>query len=98
MSLINNKNFIPFSEIEKKWFADPKFKKVYDELQPKYDLIRKILDKRLEKNMTQAQLAKKVGTGQSAIARLETPGSNPSFKFLLRVAKALDSKLEINFR
>ena len=48
---------------------------------------------REEKNMTQKQLAEKIGTRQSNIARLESGNYNPSFQFLQRVAKALDKKL-----
>lgn len=92
------KNFISFAEHKKKLLADLEVKKHYDELEPEYQLIRTIIDKRLKKKMSQAQLAKKVGTRQSAISRLESGESNPSFKFLQKVARALDSGLHISFR
>lgn len=88
----------PFSQLKKELLADPEVKKYYDELEPEYALIRSIMDKRLKKKMSQAQLAKKVGTRQSAISRLESGESNPSFKFLQKVARALDSGLQISFR
>ncbi|OGG30231.1 transcriptional regulator [Candidatus Gottesmanbacteria bacterium RIFCSPLOWO2_01_FULL_46_21] len=87
-----------FEEHKKKLLADPEVKKYYDELEPEYALIRSVIDKRLKKKMSQAQLAKKVGTRQSAISRLESGESNPSFKFLQKVARALDSSLHISFR
>jgi len=92
------KDFISFEEHKKKLLADPEVKKYYDELEPEYALIRSVIDKRLKKKMSQAQLAKKVGTRQSAISRLESGESNPSFKFLQKVARALDSGLHISFR
>jgi len=92
------KDFISFEEHKKKLLADPEVKKYYDELEPEYALIRSVIDKRLKKKMSQAQLAKKVGTRQSAISRLESGESNPSFKFLQKVARALDSSLHISFR
>ncbi|OGJ38661.1 MAG: hypothetical protein A2182_00020 [Candidatus Pacebacteria bacterium RIFOXYA1_FULL_38_18] len=92
------KDYIPWSEIEKKWLADPKFKVAFDELQPEYDLICQMIDKRLEKKMTQKDLADKIGTKQSAISRLESGDANPSFKFLKKVAKAFDAKLVIQFK
>ena len=92
------KDFISFEEHKKKLLADPEVKKYYDELEPEYALIRSVIDKRLKKKMSQAQLAKKVGTRQSAISRLESGESNPSFKFLQEVARALDSGLHISFR
>lgn len=89
---------IRFEDHLKEALKDPVVKKHYDALEPEYALIRSILDKRLKKKMSQAQLAKKVGTRQSAISRLESGESNPSFKFLQKVARALDSGLYISFR
>lgn len=92
------KGFISFEEHKKKLFSDPEVKKYYDELEPEYRLIRTVIDRRLKKNMSQAQLAKKISTRQSAISRLESGTANPSFKFLQRVAAALDSRLLITFQ
>ena len=49
----------------------------------------------LEYRACQAQLAKKMGTKQSAIARIERGDSNPSIAFLEKLTQALDSKLII---
>jgi DNA-binding XRE family transcriptional regulator len=54
-----------------------------------------LLKKRLELNMSQADLAKKTGTKQSAISRLESGTYNPSVAFLRQIASALKSKLKI---
>lgn len=74
---------------------DPEFRKEYDALEPEFALIHSIIEKRLKKEMTQAQLAKKIGTKQSAVARLESGTSNPSMAFLSKVASALDARLQI---
>lgn len=87
----------PFSKLEKEMLKDPEFKKAYDALQPEFELAAAIIQKRIEKKMTQAALAKKMGTKQSAISRLESGESNPSFTLLRKVAKGLDSKLKISF-
>lgn len=92
------KNFKPFSEMKKELLADPEVKKYYDELAPEYELIRAVIDKRLKKNMSQRELARKIGTGQSAISRLESGESNPSFRFLQKVAQALGARLTISLR
>jgi UDP-N-acetylglucosamine 1-carboxyvinyltransferase len=49
--------------------------------------------RRLEKGLTQQQLAKAVGTTQSVIARLETVGENVSIERAVRIAEALDCEL-----
>ncbi len=90
--------FIKFEDHLKRALKDPEVKAEYDRLEPEYALIRAVLDKRLKKKMSQAQLAKKVGTRQSAISRLESGRGNPSFNFLNRVARALDSTLRISFQ
>lgn len=74
-------------------FKNPALKAEYDALEPEYELIKQLIEARAEKNMTQKQLAEKIGTRQSNIARLESGNYNPSFQFLQRVAKALDKKL-----
>lgn len=76
---------------------DQKIKNEYDALEPEFALLTKILDRRYKLKLTQRELAKRLGTTQSVIARLESGRANPSYKFLHRLATALDSKLQINF-
>lgn len=84
-----------FSQYLKEKMRDPEYKRRYDALEPEFAIIEGIIRKRLQSNMTQAQLARKIGTTQSAIARLESGSYNPSFAMLKKVAKALDAKLEV---
>lgn len=67
----------------------------YDALEPEYELIRQLIKARNDRHMTQKELAEKIGTKQSCIARLESGNYNPSFLFLQKVAGALDKKLSI---
>lgn len=89
---------ISFDEDLKQQLKDPAFKREYDALEPEYAVVRAVIGKRIEKKMSQKQLARKIGTKQSAISRLESGGSNPSVKFLQKVATALDSRLLISFQ
>lgn len=50
---------------------------------------------RQEAGLTQAELARRLGTSQSAVARLETPGSNPSWKTLERTLDACGKELHV---
>jgi len=76
---------------------DPEFKAEYDRQEPEFAVIRAVLRARMDKGITQKQLAEKVGTKQSAIARLESGKANPSIGFLQKVAEALGTTLQINF-
>ena len=81
--------------LESRLLKNPVFKAEYDALEPEYKLIEQLITARAERNMTQKQLAEKVGTKQSCIARLESGNYNPSFQFLQRVATALGKKLSV---
>ena len=48
--------------------------------------------------MSQTDLAKKLGTKQSAVSRLESGTFNPTLSFLKKLSKALDSSLVISFK
>ncbi|MEK7141331.1 MAG: helix-turn-helix transcriptional regulator [Patescibacteria group bacterium] len=90
--------FLSWEEHKKKLLADPEVKKYYDDLGPEYELIRSIINKRIVKKMSQQDLARKIGTGQSAISRLEGGEGNPSMKFLQRIALALGARLSISLQ
>jgi len=85
----------------KEWFdeqmEDPEWRAGYEKVHQENEPIWAILRARVEKGMTQAQIAKKMGTTQSSIARVESGKSHPTIPFIQRLADALDMKLEIRF-
>ena len=83
-------------ELKKQAFKNPKVKKYYDELEPEYRIVGSVMKKRIDKGMTQAELAEKIGTKQSAIARFESGDYNPSISMLNKIANALGAKLKIS--
>jgi predicted transcriptional regulator len=85
-----------WEDFKKELLKDPEVKKGYDALEVEYSIIAQVIQKRLEKGLSQKQLAKKIGTKQSAIARLEGGNTNPTVSFLEKVSKALGSKLQIS--
>lgn len=89
--------YIKFEDYKAELLKNPKLKKVYDDLDPKYAIISAVLDARIRRGVTQSELAKRMGTKQSAIARLESGTYNPSVDFLCKMAKALEVNLEIKF-
>ena len=70
----------------------------YKKLQPRYHLISQLLEARLRSGFTQETLAKKIGTKQEAIARLESGHVNPTIGFLEKITQALGSKLIIQVK
>lgn len=57
---------------------------------------RLLREARRAAGLTQAQLAARMGTTQSAVARLEAPGSNPRFENLERALVATGHRLEVD--
>jgi predicted transcriptional regulator len=82
---------------KRKQMKDPAFKAAYDALEEEYALIRELLDARTRAKLTQAQVAKRMGTSQSAVARMES-GRAPSMASLRKYAKATGSKIEIKLK
>ncbi|MBU1954181.1 helix-turn-helix transcriptional regulator [Patescibacteria group bacterium] len=85
-----------YSSFKKQLLKDKEISKAYNELAPEFAIARTIIEKRLEKGLSQSELAKKVGTKQSAISRLESGNYNPSIGFLGKVAKALNLYLDVS--
>lgn len=87
-----------FEEFLRESLKNPKIKAEYNKLRPEFAVIRAVIEARMRKGVTQEDLAKKVGTKQSVISRLESGRANPSVAFLKKLAQALNSHLEIRFR
>lgn len=88
---------LDFEIWEKESLKNPKIKAEYSKLQPEFALIQAVIDARVKKGVTQEELAKRIGTKQSVISRLESGRANPSIAFLKKLAQALNSHLEIKF-
>ena len=90
-------NMIDFDDYLKKELKNPEFKKYYDEYGKQLEIAYQILKLRKKKKMSQLELAKRIGTKQSNIARIETGQQNFSVDTLEKIADALDCKLNIHF-
>jgi predicted transcriptional regulator len=60
------------------------------------DIADKVAARRVDKNLSQRELAELCGTTQSAIARLERGGRPPRIDTLLRIAEALECELVVD--
>jgi len=73
-------------------------KKEYDRLTPRYKIISELISARLKNGITQKELAQKIGTKQSAIARFEAGNINPSLGFLEKMAEVMNYEMIISFQ
>lgn len=71
-------------------------KKEYDRLTPRYLAISELITARTKQGITQKELAKKIGTKQSAIARFEAGNVNPSLGFLEKIVEVLGLRVNIS--
>lgn len=84
-----------YAQFKKEILKNKRVRAAYEALGPEFEVIAALIKRRLEKGFTQQELAKRVGTKQSAIARLESGTYNPSLDFLKKVTHALDARLRI---
>ncbi len=91
------RKFIPVSELHRKWMKDPEYAREYDALEDEFALAAALIGARARADLTQQQLAKKMGTTQAVIARLESGRIMPSTRTLERLAKATGHSLRISF-
>lgn len=85
------------SDLKKKWMKDPEFRKEYDALEEEFALMQEVAKARNRSGLSQAELARRMKTTQSTIARLESGRSLPSTRTLGRFAKATGHRLKISF-
>ncbi|MCA9952993.1 MAG: helix-turn-helix transcriptional regulator [Anaerolineales bacterium] len=87
------------NDMVKDWQQDPAFQQEYDALEAEFLLFDELLNARKEAGLTQADVAHRMGTKTSAIARLEAGGGSkkhsPSIATLRKYAEAVGCQLEI---
>ena len=66
-----------------------------DELQQRQKIISQLVEARLEQGISQAELARRVGTQRSNICRLESGAQNPTLDMILKIASALGKDVSL---
>jgi len=87
-----------WDQVKKTLLKNPEFALEVKKLEPEYQIINQIIKARVEQNMTQGELALKIGTKQGNISRLEQGNANPSLQFLKKIADGLGKELLISFK
>ncbi len=93
----NHPNLVDFQPYLDEQLKDPTFKKYYDEFGRQFEIAYALLQMRKKSKLSQAQVAKKLGTSQSNIARIEAGNENVTVQTLEKFAKAYKRNLKIEF-
>lgn len=85
------------TEMHKRWMKEPKYRKAYAALEEEFAVAKAVIAARNRAGLTQVELARKMGTTQPVVARLEGGRTQPSLRTLQRLAQATGSRLTIRF-
>lgn len=94
---MKNRPLTDFEQDLQSELKDPKFKKYYDQYGIELEVAYSLLQLRKQKKMSQKTLAKKVGTTQGNIARIEAANQNLTLRTLFKMSHALGKELQIKF-
>jgi transcriptional regulator with XRE-family HTH domain len=83
--------------MHKKWMEEPEYRKEYEALEGEFGLAKAVIEVRNRVGLTQAESARKMGTTQPVLARLEGGRARPSMRTLERLARATGTRLLIRF-
>ena len=92
------KNYITLERLRKNLLSDPGVKKAYDELEPEYQIAHQVIKARIKRKLSQEDLARKMGTGQAVISRLESMRVKPTVSFLEKLSRALNVPISVTVR
>jgi transcriptional regulator with XRE-family HTH domain len=84
-------------ELHKGWLKRPGYKKAYEALEEEFSIASAMIEARTRAGLTQEQVARRMKTTQTVIARLESGRTRPSTRTLQRFAKATGMHLRITF-
>lgn len=79
----------------KELLSGPKYRKAFTELEDEFLIAKALIQARTSANLTQKQVAKRMGTTQSVVARMESGNPLPSLKSVVRYAAAVNSKIDL---
>ena len=88
---------ISLRTLKRRWLKEPGFKEGYDALAAEFAVAGALIEARTRAKLSQAEVARRMGTSQSTIARLESGSAKPSLSTLERFAKATGMKMRVVF-
>ncbi|MCX7089761.1 MAG: helix-turn-helix transcriptional regulator [Methylococcales bacterium] len=85
------------SDLHNQWLENPEYRATYDALEEEFTLATALIEARSRAGLTQGELAERMQTTQSVVARLEGGHVMPTTRTLEKIAKATGSRLKISF-
>jgi predicted transcriptional regulator len=85
------------TEMHKQWMKEPRHRKAHEALEDRFAVAKAVIAARNRGGLTQMEPARKMGTTQPVVARMEGGRIQPSLRTLQRLAAATGSKLTIRF-
>lgn len=82
-------------KLHEEWMKDPAYKAAYDALEPEFALAGELIKARAKAGLSQAEVASRMGTTQSVVARLEGGKTPPNFKTLEKYAAAVGRRVKV---
>ena len=92
---MSKKHYMTHDEFHAEMMKIAGYKEGYEALEPEFALIDAVILARKNENLTQKQLAAKMGITQSALARLESGKVSPTLSTLQKILKSLNRKIKI---
>ena len=96
--ILMSKASVSGSDIRDRLMQDKEYQNEYERLKPRYEIIAQFINARQEQNITQAEMAERMGTKKSNISRFESGSYNPSLDFLVKAAASLGKRIECSLR
>ena len=85
------------NDLHERWLKDPEYQKAYDGLEEEFSIAAALIEARAQAGLSQEEVAQRMNTKQTVIARLESGRVMPSTRTLERFARATGTKLKIRF-
>jgi predicted transcriptional regulator len=86
-----------FNKLLNEELKNPEFKQEWEKLELRYIIVKQLIKLRNSYNLSQSELAKKIGTTQAVISRIENGSVNVGIDMIERIAKSFNKQIKITF-
>ena len=86
---------VKFDDIKSQWMKDPEYQREHATLADEFAMAETFIRARVRSGLTQEQVAERMGTTQSVVARMESGRSKPSYRSLERFADAVGARVKL---